>query len=222
MLLDEKNELIKSLEFANTKLIKKHGDAYLDKVIDTVSKGRYIDAEKHVDEFIEKNNIKVDVLPEKQKKGGLVNVSSTTRPLVDKKLAFKKEFIDKIKELDKLLTEKNVLNLITACESSSKEYGFGDWFNIDRELNIAIIDYSTSKETDKTKRIDVLRKIKNLKKQLEEKTKDFNTVLDFIKNKFDINKTGLPLNLYSGRPRNNTGNLKDFYPDFPKILSPSI
>ena len=200
MLLDEKNELIKSLEFANTKLIKKHGDAYLDKVIDTVSKGRYIDAEKHVDEFIEKNNIKVDVLPEKQKKGGLVNVSSTTRPLVDKKLAFKKEFIDKIKELDKLLTEKNVLDLITAGESSSKEYGFGDWFNIDRELNIAIIDYSTSKETDKTKRIDVLRKIKNLKKQLEEKTKDFNTVLDFIKNKFDINKTGLPLNLYSGRP----------------------
>ncbi len=60
--VDEKNELIKSIEFANTKLIKKHGDAYLDKVIDTVSKGRYIEAEKHVDEFIEKNNIKVDVL----------------------------------------------------------------------------------------------------------------------------------------------------------------
>ena len=51
MLLDEKNELIKSLEFANTNLIKKHGDAYLDKVIDTVSKWRYIKAEKHVDEF---------------------------------------------------------------------------------------------------------------------------------------------------------------------------
>ena len=50
------------MEFANTNLIKKHGDAYFDKVIDTVSKGRYIDAEKHVDEFIEKNNIKVDVL----------------------------------------------------------------------------------------------------------------------------------------------------------------
>ena len=96
------------------------------------------------------------------------------------------------------MTEKNVLNLITTCESSSKEYGFGDWFNIDRELNIAIIDYSTSKEIDKTKRIDDLRKIKNLSKQLEEKTKDFNTVLDFIKNKFDINKTGLPLNIYSG------------------------
>ncbi len=60
------------------------------------------------------------------------------------------------------MNEKNVLNLITAGESSSKEYGFGDWSNIDRELNIAIIDYSTSKETDKTKRIDVLRKIKNL------------------------------------------------------------
>ena len=76
---------------------------------------------------------KTDVLPEKQKKGELVNVSSTTRPLVDKKLAFKKEFIDKIKELDKLLTEKNVLDLITAGESSSKEYGFGDWFNIARK-----------------------------------------------------------------------------------------
>ncbi len=124
-----------------------------------------------------------------------------------------------LQDLDKLLTEKNVLNLITAGESSSKEYGFGDWFNIDRELNIAIIDYSTSKEIDKTKRIDDLRKIKNLSKQLEEKTKDFNTVLDFIKNKFDINKTGLPLNLYSGRPGNNTGSLKDFYPDFPEMFT---
>ena len=107
---------------------------------------------------------KTDVLPEKQKKGELVNVSSTTRPLLDKKLAFKKEFIDKIKELDKLLTEKNVLNLITAGESSSKEYGFGDWFNIVRKLNTSIIDYSISKDTDKTKRIDVLRKIKNFSK----------------------------------------------------------
>ena len=87
------------MEFANTILIKKHGDAYLDKLIDTVSKWRYIKAEKHVGEFNEKNNIKFVALPEKQKKGGLVNVSSIsfqkrniTRPLLDKKLASKIDY----------------------------------------------------------------------------------------------------------------------------------
>ena len=222
---DEKKEISDSLDFLNQTFILKNGDYYIDRVIDISSSARDKLTAKNVNQFHEKNNINLDGFTEFEKERGIIRISPSDikrnnllKPFLSKKLNLSDDYKNKILGLDKVIRDNNILNNIINGESGSKEYGFMDWFIKARTVNEDLKKYIDSKETDEAKRIEQLKNINNQTKELKALTEKYNNVLGYIKENFDLNKASIPSNVYSGRNKNASDEIKDFTPDFPEIF----
>ena len=222
---EEKKEISDSLDFANQVFIQKNGDYYHDRAIDISSNARDKLTDKHANEFQEKNNVSLDGLTEFEKERGIIYVSpkdekrnNLLKPFLSKKIIISDDLKNKILSLDKIVKDNGILNNVINGESGSKEYGFMDWFIKARVLNEEMKKYISSKETDEAKKIESLRKINNATKDLKIITQKYNNVLNYIKENFDLNKVSIPSNLYSGRNKNASDDLKDYSPDFPEMF----
>ena len=222
---NEKDEIIKSLDFANEIFIRKDGEYYQDNVIDIASKGRETEEIKYSKEFEIKNNISLEGLSDLEKSEGITHVSpddvkrnKLLKPFLSKKITLSNDFINKMLNLDKLIKDDNILNNAFFGESAFKEYGFIDWFIKARALKDELNSYINSKETDQAKRIESLRSINKASNELKTITEKYNTILDYIKDNFDLNKVSIPSNVYSGRNKNLDDDINSYSPDLPTIF----
>ena len=221
MSADEKNMTTKYLNYIKDEIVAKKNNN-IEHVIDMVANKRSSIADGKLEEWAAKNNmdpIKVGAYDgEHRHVIGISNSSNIEKelfkPVLNMKQNFSDEFKNKIIDLDNYLKNKSVLKKTQAGESDFKEYGFLSYFDSVGKLNM-LVDNQLKLNSEKDK-IENLYKISNEASKLQKISKEYDEILDYIKQQFDINTVGLNGNIYSGRQTTFDGNLKSFKPSLPE------
>ncbi len=214
---NEEKELNKKyLNFLKDEIVEKN-DNLVDDAIDHVAVKRSIKATANFGNWLEKNGI--------DKEKGLVYDTNSIRNVsismatkeeqevykksLDLECKYSDEFKNKIMNLKAFIESRNlILKNAQAGESGGKEYGFVDYFNQTLKIN-KLLD-NQLKLTDPAEKRANLLKISAETRQLQEIKREYNEVLDYIKENFNIDDVALCGNIYSGRKTSFTGDLSKF------------
>ena len=214
---EKKNEYIDSLDYANLNIVEKLKSDEVDKAIDYVSLTREKLVRENFEEYADKNNADINDLKEIDGKDDVLNFKFNNSdgvdilyPFINKNPQISADLKNKIKELDELVEEKKLFNDLQSGETDFKEYGFNTFFSKAKTINDLLANHIELK-TDEEK-IANLEKINKEVKELKEIEKKYDDVLGFIEQKFDVDKIGLPGNVYSGRVH-SFENYKSFMPN---------
>ena len=202
---EEVKKFSDDLNYINDELVEKHGDDLVDNVIDGLSYKRDAEARKHIkevgishgvdgDKFQSLNdNITTTItfLPNTSEDKEFLKPFTNTNPIISE------EYKNKILALDKLITEKGLIPNGLVGESDFKEYGFIDYFNKVEEVKQLVCEHK--KLTDPDEKLAKLNQIHEKTNELRQVNKDYEEVIQFIKDNFDLNKVDVPANVYSGR-----------------------
>ena len=210
------------LNYVNDLIVAKADTDVMDKVIENVSEGTGIEAKNHVEEFANKNGYDPDEL--KNANGGMAMLDfypannkqgDLLKDISNQGLNLSNEYKSKILELDRLITEKNIIQNANGGESDHKEYGFTDWINKATEVKDAVVKINSIKSSQREEKIQAIKEFIEKTKEFQEINQKYVDLYEEIENKFDIKKISLPGNIYSGRahPYND---IKSFKPDIPK------
>ena len=210
------------LNYVNDLIVAKADTDVMDKVIENVSEGTGIEAKNHVEEFANKNGYDPDEL--KKANGGMAMLDfypannkqgDLLKDISNQGLNLSNEYKSKILELDRLITEKNIIQNANGGESDHKEYGFTDWINKATEVKDAVVKINSIKSSQRVEKIQAIKEFIEKTKEFQEINQKYVDLYEEIENKFDIKKISLPGNIYSGRahPYND---IKSFKPDIPK------
>ena len=210
------------LNYVNDLIVAKADTDIMDKVIENVSEGTGIEAKNHVEEFANKNGYDPDEL--KNANGGMAMLDfypannkqgDLLKDISNQGLNLSNEYKSKILELDRLITEKNIIQNANGGESDHKEYGFTDWINKATEVKDAVVKINSIKSSQREEKIQAIKEFIEKTKEFQEINQKYVDLYEEIENKFDIKKISLPGNIYSGRahPYND---IKSFKPDIPK------
>ena len=201
---EEKNEIIDSLNYANSEIVEKHGNPSMDKLIDKVSLVRDTVAQSKVIEVSNNHGIDADkVVALKEKQDSIAFDPNTNekkdliKPFVESDLVYSQDYKQKILELDKLVTENGLIPDGVVGETGFKEYGFVDYFNKVTQVKDLLVNQT--KLVSQEDKINNLREIKQKTDELKDVVNKYNNVIDFIKENFDIDKINLNGNIYTGR-----------------------
>lgn len=218
---DEKKMFTKYLNYAKDEIVEKQNNN-MDHLIDMVSYKRSSIALDNLEKWANQNGMDgVNVGAYDSKHQKIVVVSNTSdkenklfKPTLDTKPNFSKEFKNKIIALNKFLENKPVLAHAQAGETGFKEYGFLEYFNATSRLN-ALIDKQHTLTNDADKRANLFS-ISAEARKLQDISKEYNEILDYIKENFDINDVALSGNIYSGRQTSFTDSLSKFKSTLPE------
>ena len=218
---DEKNVAIKYLNYIKDEIVVKENNN-VEHVIDMVANKRSSIADGKLEEWALKNNmdpVKVGAYDGKHEH--VIDISNATKeenelfkPVLSMKQNFSEKFKNKIVNLDNYLKDKSVLVGAQAGESSFKEYAFLSYFDSAMNIN-KLIDNQLKLDNEKEK-IENLFRISAEANKLQRISKEYDEILDYIKESFDINKVSLNGNIYSGRKTNFNGNIATFKPTLPE------
>ena len=218
---DEKDLNKGYLEFLKDEIVEKEGNV-VEGAIDHVAARRNIKATADFGNWLEKNGI------DKEKgqaydTDGIRNVSISMstkeeqevyKKSLDLECKYSPEFKNKIMNLKAFIESRNlILKNAQAGESGGKEYGFLDYFKQTSKIN-KLLDNQLKLDDPAEKRANLL-KISAETRQLQEMKKEYNEVLNYIKENFDINDVALCGNIYSGRKTTFTGDLSNFKQTLP-------
>ena len=218
---DEKMISTKYLNYLKDEVIKKNPPT-VEKLIDMVSHKRSSIADQNLEQWAQKNGMDghmVGVYDGRHEHVTVVENSTNIenelfKPTLDKKVKFSSEFKEKIIALNRFLETKSVLKDAQAGESGFKEYGFLTYFNTTSRIN-KLIDKHLSLESDSLKRENLFN-ISAEAIKLQKINKEYDEILDYIKENFNVDDVALCTNIYSGRPSPEAkalGNLKSDLPE---------
>ena len=199
--------IIKALDVANNNLVLKHDGGNLDKVIDTVSSSMDSGAKNHMPDFSKENGISLEDLKESDNGRNSVRISFNAnkdfdkfKPVLNNEIKLSFEYKNKIKALDNYIQSKSVLKNPIYGETGNKEYGFYEWFDAATKLKEELLNNLKITSDDRENKINSFKRIQELSNKLNDITKEYKDILGYIKDNFDLDKIGLPNNIYSGRP----------------------
>ena len=209
----------KALDFANEMIVEKHDSNHVDFTIDEISNLRDAEARNRFPLFAKKSGINLNTLKAADNGINTIRIKimnndefDKLKPAMKLNINLSDDYKKKILALDNFISNKSIMKASAYGESDYKEYGFTDWFNKTRELKNEII--LNNSLNDKNAKIESYKRICNLSNDLNRITNEYKDVLNFIKDNFDINKIGLPSNIYSGRPQALTNDdLNGFNPN---------
>ena len=218
---DEKEMATKYLNYAKDEIVEKQNNN-MDHLIDMVSDKRSSIADGKLEEWANKNHmdgLSVAAYDTKHEHIAVVNNKTDIenklfKPTLDMKPNFSKEFKNKIYSLNRFLQDKQVLKDAQAGETSFKEYGFLSYFNSTSRLN-ELIDRQLKLTNDNDKRANLFSICAEARK-LKDISKEYDEILKYIKENFDINEVALCGNIYSGRQTSFDGNLSGFKSTLPE------
>ena len=217
----EINQYKDALNYANEELVVKRKMIDMDHLIDTVARVRDKNSKSSIIEF--SNEIGADANKIESLKTNWtalafkvneVDDKAALGPFLENQAQYSEDFKNKILELDKFVMEKGLIPDGSVGETPFKEYGFIDYFNKAFELKGALLDYT--KLVDSAERKQGLENITLKVNELKEITNKYNDVIDYIKKNFDLSKTSLNENIYSGRVQDSKNNLQEFFPNLPQ------
>jgi len=219
---DDRSNLLGLLGELNKLIVVKNDDDIMDNILDEVAQARSVEARNHVEEFANKNGYDAQKLKESDQGMGILDLFPETKEqgellkdISNKNLDISKEYKEKILALDKLVTDKNIIQNAEAGESDHKEYSFNDWFNKSMEVKNSILKYSTLKFDQRNEKVNCLKEIIAKGKELIELDEKYSEVIEYIRENFDLEKVSIPANVYSGRAH-PFDDIKTFKPDLPK------
>jgi len=218
---DEKDVYIKYLNYAKDNIIEKQKNI-VEHTIDKVSVKRTATAVTKYKDWITKNGydgIKYDAYNDEHER--IISIENYTdvegemyKPFLNKKINYSDEFKNKIFNLKRFIDSKNILKEYQAGESGSKEYGFLDYFNQAIKVD-KLIDNHMKLQTSEEKRANLV-KISHEVKNLERIEKEYDEVLNYIKENFNVDDIALCGNIYSGRVYSFNNDLSKFRPNLPE------
>jgi hypothetical protein len=129
-------------------------------------------------------------------------------------MKFSPEFKKKIFDLRDYLENKSVLKDIQAGESGGKEYGFLAYFLQTYKIN-GLVDKQVQLQDPEEKKAN-LAQISEEVNKLKNITKEYDEILKYISDNFDINDVALCGNVYSGRQTDFNGDLSKFRSTLPE------
>ena len=218
---DEKDVYIKYLNYAKDNIVEKQKNI-VEHTIDKVSVKRTANAVTKYKDWITKNGydgIKYDAYNDEHER--VISIENYTdvegemyKPFLNKKINYSDEFKNKIFNLKRFIDSKNILIEYQAGESGSKEYGFLDYFNQAIKVD-KLIDNHMKLQTPEEKRANLV-KISHEVKNLERIEKEYDEVLNYIKENFNVDDIALCGNIYSGRVYSFNNDLSKFRPNLPE------
>lgn len=217
----EKEIATKYLNYAKDMLVEKQNNN-IDRLIDMVAQQRSAIADGKLEEWANKNGMdgyKAGVYDGKHEHViGIGNDSAEERelfkPVLNMKPGYSKEYKNKLLELHKFLKAKAVLVDAQAGESGFKEYGFISYFNTASKIN-SLIDNQLKLDNEKDK-IENLYKISAEANKLQKIEREYDEILTYIKENFNLEDVSLCCNIYSGRQTQFNGKLNGFKPTLPE------
>ena len=218
---DEMEMFTKYLNYAKDEIVEKQNNS-IDGLIDMVSYKRSSIALSNLETWANNNGMNgVDVCAYDSKHQHIVVVSNDSdienklfKPTLDMKPNFSNAFKNKIIALNQYLENKPVLARAQAGETGFKEYGFLEYFNSTSRIN-ALIDKQLTLTNDNDKRANLFSICAEARK-LQDISKEYNEILAYIKENFDINDVALSGNIYSGRQTSFNGKLSAFKSTLPE------
>ena len=221
----EREEIIKSLDFANSVLVENRNDGINDDIIDSLSE---LNKQERINlpEYAEKTGIQLKDIEAVDYGTNIISLTFNQAeeydkfaPVMKQKLHFTEEYKNKIKALDNYISQKSIIKNPIFGETGYKEYAFLDWFSKADELKREIVKNYRLPNEQRAEKIASYKKIITLKQELEGITNEYKDVLDYIKANFDGNKISFPGNVYSGRNfKLGDGELEDFHPNLPEMF----
>lgn len=218
---DERDTATKYLNYVKDMLVEKQNNN-MDKLIDLVSQKRNAIADGKLESWANKNGIdgyKAGVYDGKHEH--VITISNSSKqekelfkPVLDMKVKYSDEYKNKILNLEKFLNDKSVLAEAQAGETGFKEYGFMAYFNSASKIN-KLVDNQLKLNTDKEK-VENLYKICAEANKLQKIEKEYEDILSYIKDNFNLDDVSLSTNIYSGRQTSFSGNLSAFKPTLPE------
>lgn len=217
----EKEIATKYLNYAKDMLVEKQNNS-IDRLIDMVSQKRTTIADGRLEEWANKNGMdgyKAGVYDGKHEHViGIGNDTAEERelfkPVLDTKLNYSDEFKNKMLELNRFLKDKAVLADAQAGESGFKEYGFITYFNTAAKIN-SLVDNQLKLDNEKDK-VENLYKISAEVNKLQKIEREYDEILAYIKENFNLDDVSLCGNIYSGRQTQFGGNLSRFKSTLPE------
>ena len=215
-------EIEEALKYANDEvIIEKSDNKEVEKAIDYISLTRDTVAKKQLVEYAEEKGIDGEKLAKLSSKNASLTFAPKKgpdqdflHPFIEDKPIYSQEFKNKILALDNYINQKDIFKNPQAGESGSKEYGFIDYFDKAYHLKDLIANHQNI--TDLDEKVENLNNIVQTTNELKEITKQYDDVINYIKENFDISKIALPGNVYSGRRKEFLpGNYEEFAPNLP-------
>ena len=219
--LEEKTLYKKYLNYIKDEIVEKDNN-FVEGCIEEVSQMRTVIASEKLGEWAKKNNMdpKIVVALDTNHEHTTV-VGNTTKieneifkPTLDLKLKYSDEFKQKILDLKSFLETKSVMQNSQAGESGGKEYAFANYFIQAVKIN-KLIDKQVTLTDEKEKKENLV-KICDEAVKFEKINKEYDEILAYIKEKFDLNDVALCGNIYSGRKTSFEGDLSRFKPTIPE------
>jgi hypothetical protein len=221
----EKNEIITSLDYANSVIVENRNGNINDDIIDELSE---LDKQERINlpEYADKVGISLDDINKVDYGTNKISITFNSpeyydkfAPVMKQKIHLTEEYKNKIKALDNYISQKSIIKNPVFGETGYKEYSFIDWFSKADELKREIITNYRLPQERREEKIASYKRIITLKKELENITNEYKDVLNYIKANFDGNKISFPGNVYSGRNfKLGDGELEDFHPNLPEMF----
>ena len=207
------------LDFVSDHIIEKENTLLVDVIIDDINLGRDKEALKSLEDYAIKNNlnpeefknyntsnVKLDIMPNSKK------IVEDTKEL-GKNVKYPDELKNKLLKLDEKIKEIGVPSKYALGEEGDKFYGLCDYFEKAKEITALVGTYKN--KTTPEEKINQIKEISLKKEELEVIEKKYDELFAYIKENFDLEKIGLPGNVYSGRKH-------DFYPDHVEAFTPNL
>jgi hypothetical protein len=218
------NGMKESLDYIANDLIAKKSEGPWNDLIEDVSVGRTYAAKQGLKDFateygydFEKINKAVDngyksieILPVDKE-----TVEYTKQFAFNDTMKITPEFKKQILELDKFVTEIGIPSHFNSGEEKTKHYSLYDYNKVSGEITTLIGDYNKENISDEEKK-ELITKLVAKQKELAVVEEKYEQVFDKIRNTFDLDKTSINGNLYTGRLHSyNPNDIGSFLPDLP-------
>ena len=219
---DIKEISTKYLNYLKDEIVEKKNN-FVEKPIERVSKKRGVIARQHFVELANKEGLNGEELIKFDSNGyrtfDVENTYSKTendlfKPFLKMETKYSNEFKNKILNLKKLVDSKGFLKESQAGETAFKEYAFMAYFKQVGKIN-QLVDNQLKLTSDNEKLANLFN-ISGEAQKLQAISKEYDEVLDYIKDNFDINEVALNDNIYSGRKTSFNGDLSKFKASLPE------
>jgi hypothetical protein len=218
---EEKEKYKEDLNYIKDEIVEKNNN-FVEGCIEKVSQKRFIVASKNLEKWANDNGMDgKKVVAYDSNHTHATTVSNTTKiedelfkPTLNKEMKFSPEFKKKIFDLRDYLENKSVLKDIQAGESGGKEYGFLAYFLQTYKIN-GLVDKQVQLQDPEEKKAN-LAQISEEVNKLKNITKEYDEILKYISDNFDINDVALCGNVYSGRQTDFNGDLSKFRSTLPE------
>ena len=207
------------LDFVSDHIIEKENTLQVDVIIDDINVGRDKEALKSLEDYAIKNNLNPEEFKNYNTSNVKLDIMPNSKKIVDdtkelgKNVKYPEELKNKLLKLDEKIKEIGVPSKYALGEEGDKFYGLCDYFEKAKEITALVGTYKN--KTTPEEKINQVKEISLKRQELEVIEKKYDELFAYIKENFDLEKIGLPGNVYSGRKH-------DFYPDHVEAFTPNL